>query len=90
MTGVKSYTVLVKDYQDEVAVFRPANGLWSILNYTSFSFGAAGDNPAPAQYGSYTGFYKDPAIWRPSTGLWSVRSLTSCYLGAASDRPVTR
>lgn len=72
------------DGTDEIALFRPAAGLWSARNFTRFHFGASGDQPVPADYdGDGTA---DPAAFRGARGMWAARSLSRFYLGSSADR----
>jgi hypothetical protein len=71
------------DGSDDIGVFRPGDGLWSIRGVTRAYFGSAGGNPAP---GDYNGDGKaDMALHYPSTGLWAVRGVTRAYFGSSSD-----
>lgn len=74
------------DGKDDIAVFRPADGLWAIRNVTRFYFGATGDYPVPLSYNSSSA--SDPAIFRPASGLWAVRGTTRIYYGNSKDSPV--
>ncbi len=68
----------------EVAVFRPATGLWSVREVTRLTLGASADQPAAGDYdGDGTA---EPAVFRPATGLWSVAGLTRAFFGGAGDR----
>ncbi len=61
----------------EIAVFRPASGLWALRGLSRFYFGRPGDIPVSGDYvGEGTAF---AAIYRPSTSLWAVRNLTRAY-----------
>jgi len=71
-----------------MAVFRPDTGLWAIRELTRVYFGAASDQPLPADY---TGEAQDGiGIFRPATGLWAVRDGSRIYFGQSSDTPVSR
>ena len=57
---------------EEVAVFTIVNGqgVWTIANGSTVTFGQTGDIPAP---GDYTGIgYDELAVYRPSTGQFLV------------------
>ncbi len=70
----------------DIAVFRPADGLWAVRGLTRAYFGAYADQPVPADY---TGSGTDGiAVFRESSGLWWVRNLTRIYLGRPGDIPV--
>ena len=74
------------DGTSELAVFRPAAGLWAVKGVTRAYFGRAGDIPVPGDYnGDGT---TDLAIFRPASGLWVVRGIGQTYFGAAGDIPV--
>ncbi len=70
----------------DLAVFRPATGLWAVRGVTRFYFGERGDIPTSGDYrGDGT---TDPAIYRPRRGLWAIRNLTGVTFGGAGDIPV--
>ncbi|MDM7922416.1 MAG: hypothetical protein QUS14_08950, partial [Pyrinomonadaceae bacterium] len=79
----------------DIAVYRPSNGTWYVLNgdITMFTqFGASGDQPVAADYDN-DGF-ADHAVYRPADGNWYVRrSQTSSVLirkwGIDGDIPMT-
>ena len=74
------------DSRDDVAVFRPATGLWSVKDLTRVYYGQSTDEPRP---GDFTGDgIADIAIFRPATGLWAVKDITRVYYGASSDIPL--
>lgn len=74
------------DGTSEIAVFRPATGLWAARGVTRAYFGRFGDLPVPGDYrGDGTTI---PAVFRPETGLWAVRGLSRLYFGGEGDRPV--
>ncbi len=74
------------DGTSDIAVFRPASGLWAVRGMTRAYFGGMGDVPAS---GDYTGDgTTNFAIFRPSTGLWSVRGVTRAYFGGSEDLSV--
>jgi len=69
----------------DIAVFRPATGLWVVRNHTRVNFGGPGDVPVPADYDGDG--RTDIAIYRPASGMWSVRGLTRAYFGNAASTP---
>ncbi|MDP8237412.1 MAG: C1 family peptidase [Candidatus Erginobacter occultus] len=74
------------DGLSDIAVFRPAAGLWAVRGITRAYFGRAGDLPVP---GDYAGGGRDEiAIFRFSSGLWAVKGVTRAYFGKAGDFPV--
>jgi len=79
-----------------MAVFRPSNGVWYILNSSnntsrSVQWGANGDIPVP---GDYDGIGKpEMAVFRPSNGVWYILNSSnntsrSVQWGANRDIPV--
>ncbi len=74
------------DGLDDIAVFRPSTGLWTIRGGERVYFGQEGDIPAP---GKFLHTNRDSiAIFRPSTGLWSVNGGGRYYFGADGDIPI--
>jgi len=74
------------DGADDVAIFRPASGLWAVRGVTRAYFGGWNDEPAA---GDYNGDGIDEiAIFRGSSGLWAVRNWSRIYYGSAGDLPV--
>ncbi len=74
------------DGRADIAVFRPATGLWAVRGLGRVYFGRAGDIPASGDYDG--GGITDVAVFRPETGLWAVKDLTRFYFGNDSDIPV--
>ncbi len=75
------------DSRADIAVFRPASGLWSVKDVTRVS-SPAGDYDYPVS-GDYSGDgTAEMAFFRPSSGLWSVPDVTRAAFGAAGDLPV--
>ncbi|MDP8235226.1 MAG: hypothetical protein P9M08_02475 [Candidatus Erginobacter occultus] len=74
------------DGLSDLAIFRPASGLWAVRGVTRAYFGQAADIPVS---GDYSGDGKaDIAIFRSASGLWAVRGITRSYFGSAADVPV--
>jgi len=77
------------DTYDDIAIFRPSSGLWSIRNITRCYFGGSSDDPVPGDYdGDGT---TDIAIFRDSSGLWSYKSgsvARRLYYGQSGDTSV--
>ncbi len=85
------------DSHSDVAVFRPSNNTWYILQssnstLSTMQFGASGDKLVP---GDFDGDGKtDIAVFRPSTGVWYIwqssnSTLRSESFGLSGDVPVT-
>ena len=68
----------------DVAVFRPATGLWAVRDVTRFYYGSSGDEPVPDDYDGNGQI--DPGIFRPPAGLWAIREVTRWYFGSTDDR----
>jgi hypothetical protein len=91
------------DGRADIAVWRPADGTWWIVNsgylsgrtkkqYEVIQWGLPGDIPLPADY-SGNG-RSDTTIWRPATGTWFVRSsdtnsVETQQWGLPGDIPIT-
>ena len=74
------------DGVNDVAVFRPGNGMWAVQNVTRAYLGSTGDEPVP---GDYDGDGRaEMAVYRPDAGMWAVRGLTRAYLGSSGDVPL--
>lgn len=81
--GLSGDYVVIGDYngdgRDQIAVWRPSDGNWYILDEnlspSVIQWGLPGDIPVPGDFnGDGT---TDPAVWRPSTGTWWLRNGTS-------------
>lgn len=74
------------DGLDDIAIFRPSTGLWSVRGGDRTYWGQAGDIPAP---GKFVHTNRDSiAIFRPSTGLWSISGGNRYYFGEVGDIPI--
>ena len=77
------------DGEDELAIWRPADGNWVVRKITTDTWtqwGETGDIPVPADY---TGDGKaDFAVWRPRNGTWFVKGQAGVQWGERDDRPV--
>ena len=72
----------------DIAVFRPATGLWAVRGGDRAYFGRTGDIPFA---GSFTGgALEGGGIYRREVGLWAIRGVTRAYFGSGNDIPVTR
>ena len=74
------------DEYDDIAIFRPSSGLWSVRGVTRVYWGTSGDIPVPGNYGGYG--KTDIGIFRPSSGLWALKGYLRYYYGTSSDIPV--
>jgi hypothetical protein len=74
------------DGKDDLAIFRPSEGRWSVRGITSVYLGQGGDIPAPVDL---AGDGTDrPAVFRPGEGLWAVHRTTRVYFGSEGDVPI--
>ena len=71
------------DGHDDIAVFKPASGLWAIRGISRVYFGNAADIPVPADYGAAG--RDSAAIFRPYSGLWAIAGGTRAYFGEIDD-----
>jgi hypothetical protein len=74
------------DGRTDIAVFRPATGLWAVRGLGKTYFGALGDIPVSGDYNGDG--IADIAVFRPATGLWAVKDITRAYFGSSADLPV--
>ncbi len=84
------------DGRDEIAVFRPSDGTWYILNqktgsYKIIQFGTSGDIPVAADYDNDG--KADIAVFRPSNGTWYIvgsaeQNVIITRFGVDGDIPV--
>jgi len=71
------------DGTDDIGIFRPSSGLWSIRGISRIYFGSSNDSPIPGDYnGNGT---TEAAIFRSTNGLWAVKGLTRIYYGTEND-----
>jgi len=74
------------DGGDDVAIYRPGTGMWSVRNVTRLYLGAGGDIPVPVDL---AGDGTDrAAVFRPASGLWAISGLTRIYMGVEGDVPI--
>ena len=70
------------DGRDDVAVFRPSNGQWTIRGFTRIYFGTSADTPFAGDFNGDG--IADPAYHRESNGFWKAKDVTQFYFGNAS------
>jgi uncharacterized delta-60 repeat protein len=85
------------DGRSDVAVFRPSDGTWYLLNssngaFRAEPFGTNGDIAVPGDYDGDAGI-TDFAVFRPSNGMWYIKnssdgSIRYELFGASGDIPV--
>jgi hypothetical protein len=76
------------DGTDDIGIFRPSSGLWSVRGITRVYFGSQGDIPVPGDYNDDASPEASMAVFRPNTGLWAIRDFTRLYFGSSQDIPV--
>ncbi len=72
------------DGVSDIAIFRAAEGLWSVRSVTRAYLGNSLDAPVPADYDGDG--VAEIATYRPSAGMWAVLGLTRVYFGSAWDQ----
>ncbi len=75
------------DGTDDVAVFRPSNGMWAVRGLPRIYLGAWNDEPVP---GDYNGDGTDEVgVYRASTGMWAFNNgVPRVYYGSSGDLPI--
>jgi len=71
------------DSREDVAVYRPSNGQWTIRGFTRIYFGTSADTPFAGDFDGDG--IADPAYHRPSNGLWKAKGITQFYFGNAGS-----
>jgi hypothetical protein len=83
------------DGKSDVAVFRPSQGVWYLLQtlggYRNQAFGSPGDEIVPGDYDADG--IADISVFRPTAGAWYIlnsrtNTLRSVYWGVNGDKPV--
>lgn len=74
------------DGYDDIAIFRPSNGLWAIRDQGRYYFGRDGDIPVPGKWTQDT--HDEICVFRPSSSLWATRSGARAYYGTVGDIPI--
>jgi len=74
------------DGTTDLAIFRPATGLWAARSVTRLYYGRGDDIPIPGDYDGDG--LADPGIYRGATGLWAIRGVSRFYYGTERDLPV--
>jgi len=74
------------DGESDLAIFRPASGLWAVRGLGRVYFGGPGDIPISGDYDGDG--YADVSIFRPASGLWAIKEVTRVYFGGPDQMPV--
>ena len=96
LTRAKASADFNGDLITDVSLFRPSNGVWYIVDSTTFTytgrqFGQNGDVPVPEDYDGDN--ITDIAVFRPSNGVWyilysSTNNYSGYQFGSDGDIPV--
>jgi C1A family cysteine protease len=71
---------------DDIAVWRPTNGVWYIKDIGIQQWGAEGDIPVPGDYNGNGA--AEVAVFRPSNGVWYIKDIGVIPYGTSGDIPV--
>jgi hypothetical protein len=82
----KTVADMDKDYDTDIAVYRPGNGNWYVKGQDYTSWGNTGDIPVPADYDGDGG--DDIAVFRPGNGKWYVKDQGNYSWGFSNDVPM--
>ncbi len=74
------------DGTSDIALFRPAAGLWLVKDLTRRYFGTGTDIPVPEDYNGDRAW--DIALFRPAAGKWLIDGAAQVYFGGSGDIPV--
>ncbi len=74
------------DGLSDIAIFRPASGLWAVRKLGRIYYGQAGDVPVSGDYDGDG--ITDVSVFREASGLWAVKDLTRLYFGDEDCLPV--
>jgi len=86
MAGLSAAADFTGDGKDDIALFRPATGMWVVRNFTRIYLGQGGDVPLAYELSGST--TARPAVFRPGSGLFAVHNQTRVYLGEEGDIPI--